>query len=134
MTDIALPDPDELLTLAQACERLFRGAIKPSSLRAEHRRGRLAIERIGNKDFVTRRALQEMRKKCRLEPNHPDSISDQDDATRPAPTRGPGSSSTADGISPQDAFRAKLRTLGELSPTTSRRSTIRAKGRAGLLR
>lgn len=55
---------DAPLTLVQACERLFQGQIKPSTLRAEARRGRLVIERIGRRDFVTPRAIREMREKC----------------------------------------------------------------------
>lgn len=44
---------DEPMTLAEACETIFRGHIKPATLRAEAARGRLVIERIGRRDFVT---------------------------------------------------------------------------------
>lgn len=57
---------DEPMTLAEACETLFRGHIKPATLRAEAARGRLVIERIGRRDFVTRRAIKEMRKQCQV--------------------------------------------------------------------
>ncbi|UYQ71944.1 hypothetical protein OF122_18185 [Pelagibacterium flavum] len=39
-------------------------AISPASLRAEFRRGRLEMERVGRTDFTTLRAINEMRKKC----------------------------------------------------------------------
>jgi hypothetical protein len=59
---------DEPLTLKEACDLIFRNAISPATLRAEADRGRLVIERIGRRDFVTRRAIREMRKKCELAP------------------------------------------------------------------
>lgn len=59
---------DEPLTLAEACQLIFRNAISPATLRAEAGRGRLVIERIGRRDFVTRRAIREMRKKCEQAP------------------------------------------------------------------
>ncbi|GGE23397.1 hypothetical protein GCM10011390_48540 [Aureimonas endophytica] len=61
------PDPDEPLTLEEACKLIFREAIKPATLRAEARRGRLVIEKIGRRHFVSRRAIQEMREKARAE-------------------------------------------------------------------
>ncbi len=57
---------DEPLTLEEACKVIFKSAISPASLRAEARRGRLVIERIGRTDFVTRAAVREMRNQCRL--------------------------------------------------------------------
>jgi hypothetical protein len=59
------------MTLAEACVEVFRGKIEPSTLRAEAARGRLVIERIGRRDFVTRAALKEMRKLCRIPPKEP---------------------------------------------------------------
>jgi hypothetical protein len=55
------------MTLDQACKLEFGGAIKPGTLKAEHRRGNLVLERIGNKDFVTRIAIREMRRKCQVD-------------------------------------------------------------------
>lgn len=102
--------PDEPMPLAVACERIFGGKIKPATLRAEHKRGRLVVERIGRKDFVTAAAIDDMRKLCRVPPSQPDSTSDQP-ATRAAssPTGRHGSSSTKAGSLPQDAARATLR-------------------------
>lgn len=61
-----LPEPDDLLTLKDACERVFDGAFTIATLRAEHRKGNLEIYRIGRRDFTTLRDIQEMKKKCRV--------------------------------------------------------------------
>lgn len=57
---------DAPLTLQEACDQIFRGNISPATLRAEARRGRLVIERIGRRDFVTPAAIREMRKLCEI--------------------------------------------------------------------
>lgn len=57
-------DPDAPLTLKEVCRLVFRDAISPASLRAEFRRGRLEMERVGRTDFTTLRAISEMRRKC----------------------------------------------------------------------
>lgn len=57
---------DDPITLAQACEIIFHGAIKPATLRAEAARGRLALRRIGRQDFVTLRDVREMVALCRV--------------------------------------------------------------------
>lgn len=69
---------DEPMTLAEACETVFRGHIKPATLRAEAARGRLVIERIGRRDFVTRRAIKEMREQCRMTSNNRNEIEPTD--------------------------------------------------------
>ncbi len=51
---------DRYLTLDEACERFFGGTIGPDSLRAEARRGRLHISRVGRTDFVSPAAIREM--------------------------------------------------------------------------
>jgi len=58
-------DDNAPMTLAEACRVIFRDLVTPSTLRAEARRGRLIIERIGRRDFVTRAALKDMRELCR---------------------------------------------------------------------
>jgi hypothetical protein len=116
---------DTLLTLREACETLFRGLVKPATLRAEHARGRLVIERIGRRDFVTPAAIQEMRRLCERK-KAPASGS-----ARPASTetdgRGllPGSSETGLALSPQDALRARLLARARSSRTTSPDNTAR---------
>jgi hypothetical protein len=63
---------DEPITLAEACQHIFKGRITPDTLRAEAKRGRLEIERIGRQDFVTIAGIREMRKKCRTAPQQKD--------------------------------------------------------------
>jgi hypothetical protein len=63
--------PDDPITLTDACRIVFRDRIKPSTLRAEADRGRLAIERIGRRDFVTLNGIAEMRRLCRVERKPP---------------------------------------------------------------
>ncbi|WP_143154435.1 hypothetical protein [Devosia limi] len=67
---------DDPLTLRDACDLIFRGAISPATLRAEARRGRLVIERIGRRDFVTRAGIKAMRKLCEVQPTPAKSPSD----------------------------------------------------------
>jgi hypothetical protein len=59
---------DDSLRLDEALRFAFPlGGMTVSGLRREAARGRLVIERIANKDFTTLRAIQEMRKLCRVE-------------------------------------------------------------------
>ena len=62
-------DEDEPLTLAEACTLIFRNTITPATLRIEADRGRLVLEKVGRRLFVTRRAIREMRRKCQMAPN-----------------------------------------------------------------
>lgn len=64
-----MTDEDEPLTLAEACQILFRGTISPATLRAEAARGRLVIEKIGRRHFVTRAGIKRMRALCVLKPS-----------------------------------------------------------------
>lgn len=77
---------DVALTLSEACEVFFRGRVKPATLRAEARRGRLILMRIGRADFVTPSAVREMMKLCQDPQKGHDSGSTQGNA--------PGSSAT----------------------------------------
>jgi hypothetical protein len=57
---------DEPLRLEIAAARAFPdGSMSASGLRREHRRGRLAIERVAGNDYTTLKAIKEMREKCR---------------------------------------------------------------------
>lgn len=77
MAKRAAPDPERItpttpLRLADAAELAFPGGgITAASLRREAERGRLKIELIAGKHFVTLEAIQEMRIKCRLPPKEP---------------------------------------------------------------
>jgi hypothetical protein len=52
------------------------GGVSVSTLRAEARKGRLVLERIGGKDFVTGEAIEKMRELCRVQPKVPAFTSD----------------------------------------------------------
>lgn len=97
------PKEDDPITLKDACEIVFRNAIKPATLRAEAMRGRLVIRRIGRQDFVTLRDVREMVEQCRAEKPLPVSTS-----TRRVNN---GSSAMARDSSAQAALESTLRTL-----------------------
>ncbi|MGA8584448.1 MAG: excisionase [Roseiarcus sp.] len=60
-------DNDAPMRLADAIEIAFpRGGITVSGLRKEAAKGRLIIERIAGKDFVTLAAINAMRAECRI--------------------------------------------------------------------
>lgn len=55
------------LRLKEAAELAFPGGgMTPSGLRREAQRGRLVIERIAGKDYVTLEAIAAMRQLCRV--------------------------------------------------------------------
>jgi hypothetical protein len=115
---------DEPVTLAEACRVFFGGRLTPSALRTEAARGNLAIMQIARKDFVTRQAIEEMKRKCLRSESLPASGS----VPKPAPTASPearGSSRMPAGISAQDAARLILTEQIASSPNTSRRDTSR---------
>ena len=56
----------DLITLQDAAEVYFDNKITAASLRAEQRRGNLAIDRIGRRYFTTVYDLKEMQEKCRV--------------------------------------------------------------------
>jgi len=75
------PSDDDLVTLAEACELFFGGRLTKSSLRLEASRGNLAIVRIANKDFVTRRGVNEMISRCTLDKS---AVIKEQEAPRPS--------------------------------------------------
>ncbi|WP_427023030.1 hypothetical protein ACP4J4_10335 [Aureimonas ureilytica] len=125
------------LRLSVACELFFGNAITPATLRTEHRKGNLAFERIAGKDFVTPKAIQEMRDRCRVQENP---LASSYERTDPAPKIEPlaysprvGSSETGQSLSGRDVLRAKLLARNRNSSNTSERSTTRSTGTARLL-
>jgi hypothetical protein len=56
---------DDLITLAEACKRLFAGKIKPATLRAEMGREKLTIFRVGGRDFTTVKHLKKALKESK---------------------------------------------------------------------
>lgn len=57
-------DEDRPITLNEACS-IFQGSLTPSTLWAEHGRGRLAIFKIGRRYYTTRNDVELMVSKCR---------------------------------------------------------------------
>jgi hypothetical protein len=93
-------DSDAPLRLSVAAKLAFPdGSMTASGLRREAARGRLRIERIANKDFVTLAEIKRMRDLCRVPPN--------EHSTRVLPTNPPVPSRTEAAVS-QDALRARL--------------------------
>lgn len=108
---------DEPVTLAEACNLFFGGRLTPSALRTEAAKGNLDIIQIARKDFVTRRAIEEMKERCRVNRARP--------ASGSAPIREHGSSRTAPDASAQDAVRLLLKRRKERSQNTSPANTSR---------
>jgi hypothetical protein len=103
--------PDHPLRLETAVRLAFPdGSMTVSGLRRERDAGRLEVERIAGKDYVTLHAIEEMRRLCRVRRKAP--------ASGYAPSAGTkqvsssqtplGSSSMEDDTTAQDALRAKL--------------------------
>ena len=122
------PRDDTPLRLKEAAALAFpNGGMTEASLRREAAKGRLAIERIAGKDFVTLAAIAEMRERCRRGPRAQDYGSDQPSEMRPAPCSSPrdGSSETEAARLALDAARATARRLREGLPNISRPNTRR---------
>ena len=98
---------DDPLPLREACNLYPQARLTVSTLRAEHGRGRLAIFRLGKRDYTTPRSMREMVRRC------------QDDASRPASTlTAPGSN----GLSAMDNATSALDAL-KLTATKLRQSS-----------
>lgn len=113
---------DTPLRLAAAAEIAFPfGGMTAASLRREAARGRLAIMRIGNKDWTTLQAIEDMKRRCHVKPKALGSTSSQPVETTPAASPAPldGSSETGAKCTPQDALQAMLQGLIKPSPITS---------------
>jgi hypothetical protein len=112
-------DPNAPLRLAVAAEHAFPfGGMTAKGLRCEAKRGRLVIWRIANKDFTSLAAIQEMRRKYRLQDNQPASGSVQQEET----AQQHGSLSTTDARIALAAARASTSALRERLKPISRRS------------
>jgi hypothetical protein len=119
-------DIDAPLRLEQAVQIAFPlGGMTVSGLRREAAKGRLVIEKIAGKDFVTLRAINEMREKCRDHQRAQDSGLNQKNATNKANLSGrqPGSSETDHIRSARAALEATAKALNKRSPTTSEKNT-----------
>lgn len=82
---IADIDPNAPLLLGTAARLAFPdGAVSGATLKRQHRKGLLVIERIGGRDFTTLNAIDEMRRLCRVTPNPPACVSVAAPGVRPS--------------------------------------------------
>ena len=104
-------DPSAPLRLDFAAKIAFPdGSMTASGLRRESARGRLALERIANKDYTTLEAIRTMRELCRVQAKESDSTNERRDIeTGKSLHKLSGSSRMALGISPRDALQSRLR-------------------------
>jgi hypothetical protein len=117
-------DDTSPITLAEASELVLRGKVTVSTLRAEIRRGNLAVERIGKNLFTTPADIREMRKRCRVQPSRPDSISGKTE------TATSGSSATRTAIDELAVLKTTVQALKNGSLSTLRKSTPRDRQKA----
>ena len=111
-------DLDTPLRMEQAVKLGFPcGGMTVSGLRREAAKGRLLIERIAGKDFVTLQAIKEMRARCRADPKVPAST-----AANAAVANQSGSSSTERMKSAQAAAQTIAEALKKPSLGTSPKS------------
>lgn len=95
-------NPDAPLRLSVAAKLAFPdGSMTASGLRREAARGRLRIERVANKDFVTLAEIKRMRELCR--------VPAPELGMEGTPTNLSRSSASEAVISPQEALRARLK-------------------------
>lgn len=114
---------DDPMTLSEASEYL-RGKVTVSALRAEISRGNLKAERIGKNLFTTPAYIREMRQRCRVQQNRPDSTSGKTE------TETSGSSATVTATDELAVLRATARALKDGSLNTYRKSTPRVRQEA----
>jgi hypothetical protein len=103
-------NPDEPLRLKDAIEFGFpHGGMTVSGLIREAKAGRLVIEKIANKHFTTLRAIEEMRKSCRVKAGGRVSGGEKSGgkAERSLPKER-GLLSMVDSITPQAALLARI--------------------------
>src|SRR5688572_10008992 len=91
------------------------GSMKASGLRKEAKRGRLVIERIAGRDYVTLENIERMREQCRVEPKPSASTSVSESAQQ---EKASGSSSTETFRSALGAAKMSANRLKRRSPTT----------------
>lgn len=78
---------DSPITLTEASELVLRGAVTVSTLRAEIKRGNLAVEKIGKNLFTTPAYIKQMRERCRVQSSPPASTSERTE-TNPSGSSG----------------------------------------------
>jgi hypothetical protein len=129
MSQLAVPDPSLInentpLRLDQAVAVAFpQGGMTVSGLRREAKRGRLVIERVAGKDFVTLAAIEKMRKKCRVQAREPGSGSAPNGAMTPTSGQLSGSSVTETTKKALAVALVTIEGLRKRSPDISPRNT-----------
>ena len=99
-----MPPDNAPLRLVDAIRFAFpAGGMTVSGLRQEYSKGRLNLELIAGKHFVTLAAIREMRELCRVEAQGRACGGTKQDNRGPSPT--------AANVSAQDVARAKIRKL-----------------------
>lgn len=109
------------ITLAEACETIFRGSMTVATLRAEAARGKLAIFKIGRRIYTTQASVREMIALCRVAPKDRGCISIAKETNT--------SSETVRLSCVQAALDTKLRELKSSLPNISSRNTDRRPAR-----
>ncbi|MDW9417416.1 hypothetical protein GOB15_23795 [Sinorhizobium meliloti] len=118
--DLSLVKPDSPLRLAVAAGLAFPdGSMTASGLRREIGRGRLEIEVIAGKQYVTLAAINRMRERCRENPREHGSISERRALAAPPS----GSFSTEQQSAALAAARMIAEGLKKPSSSTSPKST-----------
>ena len=102
-----------------------RLGLTPDALRKEARRGRLAISRVGGKDWTTEAAVMEMFEKCRVEPKAPAFTSVPRASVSASAIPASGSSSTGEASVALASALATVSRLRERYSPTSRKNTSR---------
>lgn len=107
-------DRDAPISFDEAARVCLRGTVKASTLRAAWERRELTAERLGRRIVTTPGAVEDWRKRCRVEARDQASTLKSD----PAMSRF-GISETEQSVSPQDLANASIAALLESSPNTS---------------
>jgi hypothetical protein len=118
--------PDTPLRLDVAVKLAFpAGGMTVSGLRRETARGRLQIETVAGKQFVTLRAIEEMRNRCREQQKAQDYGSNPSSETAKVASSGGqrGSFATDHVRSARAALEKTAQGLSERSPSTSTANT-----------
>ena len=121
-----LPEEDQPVRLKDAATKFFPdGSMTVSGLRRERDRGNLIVERIANKEYTTRRYVNDMRVKCRATPKEPVSGLNPRSETRMGGSPGAphGSLGTERTKSALDALRQTARGLNKPLRSTSPENT-----------
>jgi hypothetical protein len=121
---------DEPLRLRDAVKFGFpHGGMTVSGFRREARAGRLAMEKIANKNFTTLRAIEEMRKSCRVKAVDRDSGGEKSGVkVSSLSPKERGLLSTVASMTPRDALLAKISRRKNSSRHISRRNVAQIGG------